>query len=366
MYGCCLLVVTLVSSLVIPTQCLLHEPHTILPSPGDMKQALLDANFPHTADGRTYHVALKHGEVANRILTVGDPVRARRISKFLDPSPKVFEFTSQRGFTTFTGCYSGVPVSIIAIGMGYPMIDFMVREVRAVVKGDLIIIRLGSCGTLVPEIPVGRVVVCSRSLAIWSNYDYFQLSKEEKERLKGEPAQSPYLMSRPIAGDQDLHDSLTANLKKTVEEGKVFSDVLHSSADTFYAGQGRTDLNFLDENQGLLESLSKLNPPPVTLEMETTHLFHLAAINRHTSTQTSLSDTSLKPDEFSQGKGKIKVAAAHITFAGRISGDFIGPQVIEKLEFQAGKGCLQTLVGQEIHPNDLHPAEGSVWHQGLS
>jgi hypothetical protein len=50
-------------------------------------------------------------------LSPGDHVRARRIAKFLDPTPKVFELTSQRGFTTFTGCYLGVPVSIIAIGM---------------------------------------------------------------------------------------------------------------------------------------------------------------------------------------------------------------------------------------------------------
>ncbi|KAA1084906.1 hypothetical protein PGTUg99_004325 [Puccinia graminis f. sp. tritici] len=325
-----------------------------------MKQTILDANFPFTADRRTYHVALKHGEVANRILTVGDHVRARRIAKFLDQSPKVFELTSQRGFTTFTGCYLGVPVSIVAIGMGYPMIDFFVREVRAVVTGDLIIIRLGSCGTLVPEIPVGRVVVCSSSLAIWTNYDYFQLSDQERENSKGTPAGSPYLMSRPIGCDQTLHDALAENLEKTVDQGLVSSGALHSSADTFYAGQGRLDSNFMDHNHGLLDSLSKLNPSPVTLEMETTHLFHLAAINQHKSNQPA-DEPKSDPSSFCQGKGQIRVAAAHITFAGRISGDFIEPKEVEKLEFQAGKGCLETLINQQIDPANLHPVEDSVW-----
>ncbi|KNE92305.1 hypothetical protein PSTG_14265 [Puccinia striiformis f. sp. tritici PST-78] len=336
------------------------QQHQVQPSgiQDDMKQTILDANFPFTEDRRTYHVALKHGEVANRVLTVGDHVRARRIAKFLDSTPKVFELTSQRGFTTFTGCYLGVPVSIVAIGMGYPMMDFFVREVRAVVTGDLIIVRLGSCGTLVPEIPVGRVVVCSRSLAIWTNYDYFQLSDQERDEFRGTPAGSPYLMSRPIGCDQILHDALTDNLERTVDKGLVSSDALHSSADTFYAGQGRLDSNFMDHNQALLENLSKLDPSPVTLEMETTHLFHLAAINQHKSGPTG---ESTEPDSFCQGKGQIRVAAAHITFAGRISGDFIEPEMVEKLEFQAGKGCLETLISQEIDQINIHPVENCVW-----
>lgn len=39
-----------------------------------MKDAIVDSNFPFTEDRRTYHVALKHGEVANRILTVGTSI----------------------------------------------------------------------------------------------------------------------------------------------------------------------------------------------------------------------------------------------------------------------------------------------------
>ncbi|OAV99255.1 hypothetical protein PTTG_25327 [Puccinia triticina 1-1 BBBD Race 1] len=328
-----------------------------------MKETILDANFPFTADRRTYHVGLRHGEVANRIITVGDHERARRIAKFLDQTPKVFEFTSQRGFTTFTGCYSGVPVSIMAIGMGFPMMDFFVREVRAVVTGDLIIIRLGSCGTLVPEIPVGRVVVCTSSLAISTNYDCFQPSDEKMEKDQSSPGGSmckPYNTTRPIGCDQKLHDALTENLEKTVDKGLLLSGAVNSSADTFYAGQGRLDSNFMDHNQDLLDSLSKCKPSPVTLEMETTHLFHLASINQHKSNKPAEKPKS-DPSSFSQGKGRIRVAAAHITFAGRISGDFIQPKDVEKLEFQAGKGCLETLINEKIDPVNLHPVEDSVW-----
>lgn len=61
------------------------------------------------------------GEVANRIVTAGDPARVRRFAAFLDESPKPFELVSARGFVTITGRYKGVPVSLCAIGMGeYP------------------------------------------------------------------------------------------------------------------------------------------------------------------------------------------------------------------------------------------------------
>lgn len=92
------------------------------------------------ADKRTYHLSTAAGQVANRILTVGDPARLRRLTSFLDPP--LFEKVSHRGFTTVTGRYKGVPVSLVAIGMGAPMIDFLVRESRAVIEGDMVIIRL--------------------------------------------------------------------------------------------------------------------------------------------------------------------------------------------------------------------------------
>lgn len=42
----------------------------------------------------------------------------RRFAAFLDREPKPFECLSARGYLTVTGRYEGVPVSLIAIGMG--------------------------------------------------------------------------------------------------------------------------------------------------------------------------------------------------------------------------------------------------------
>jgi uridine phosphorylase len=84
-----------------------------------MKEVIVGANFPRDSEGKVYHMSVRLGEVANRILTVGDHVRARRIAKHLDSEEEsghpLFEQSSQRGFLTITGRYKGVPVSIIAM-----------------------------------------------------------------------------------------------------------------------------------------------------------------------------------------------------------------------------------------------------------
>jgi uridine phosphorylase len=84
-----------------------------------MKETLSNANFPRDSEGRVYHLGIRHGEVANRILTVGDHARAKAIARWLDTEDEagapVFLNHSHRGFLTITGRYKGVPVSIMAM-----------------------------------------------------------------------------------------------------------------------------------------------------------------------------------------------------------------------------------------------------------
>ena len=76
-----------------------------------------NANFPVDSEKRTYHFGTKAGETANRIITVGDLQRARKIGTLLDKDKVKVEILSKRGFLTITGYFKGEKVSIIAIGM---------------------------------------------------------------------------------------------------------------------------------------------------------------------------------------------------------------------------------------------------------
>lgn len=175
-----------------------------------MKDRMLDANFPRDAEGCTYHVGTKRGEVANRIITVGDYTRARRIAKHFDGGKPLFEHESHRKFLTLTGTYNGIPISVVAIGMGFSVVDFFVRECRAVVDGDMIIVRLGSCGSLSEKAPIGTVVVPYKSCGVVRNYDFFTGNKEAKAATQS----SPYIITGELACDRGVHDKLLHALEQ--------------------------------------------------------------------------------------------------------------------------------------------------------
>ena len=66
----------------------------------------------------------------------------------------------------------------VAIVQGVAMMDFFVREVRAVVAGPMAVIRLGTCGGLqAEEAREGTVVVSAKgSLLVTRNYSFLQNS----------------------------------------------------------------------------------------------------------------------------------------------------------------------------------------------
>ncbi|KDQ51364.1 hypothetical protein JAAARDRAFT_199196 [Jaapia argillacea MUCL 33604] len=333
--------------------------------PIGMKDLIIDANFPRTLDQRVYHLGLRSGEVANRIITVGSPPRADAIAVHLDAQPKPFRLFSERGFLTITGRFKGVPVSICSIGMGYPNMDFFVREVRECLIGEMIVIRLGSCGGL-RDFPVGSVVVPRASVAVTRNFDYdFYGGGSTKSEM-------PYRISKPAVADVELATILYRSLDSMLAPTRVIPGVVNASADSFYSSQGRKTL-FPDHNSDLINHLLSSVDDLATLEMETFHLFHLAAswsgppkppIKPATNgtdgaaTQSPVLDTL----DLSEGdRPRIRAASAQMIFASRTSQEFIVPEEVERLESLSGRAVLQALVEVDIPGDRLHPDAGSVW-----
>ncbi|KAL1940527.1 hypothetical protein VTO73DRAFT_7962 [Trametes versicolor] len=348
-----------------------------------MKNRIVDANFPRTLDQRVYHLSLRAGEVANRILTLGAPSRAHGIASYLDATPTPFTLTSERGFTTITGRYKGVPVSIVSIGMGHPNADFFVREVRECLTGDMVVVRLGSCGGLI-DVPVGSVVVPKASIAVSRNYDF--------DFVNGQSGELPYRTSKPVLADPIVHDALVDALKRTRPEGvatPIVDNTLNASADSFYSSQGRQTL-FPDHNADLIDRLMSEHTDLATFEMETFHILHLAACWRAEakdtttspappldrdatapsiypahppSTQAAIPDVAISAagDEPLKPPPRIRAAAAQMVFASRTSQDFITPEEVASVEAWTGRAVLEALVGLEIEPDRLHEEKGSVW-----
>ncbi|OSX68167.1 hypothetical protein POSPLADRAFT_1043294 [Postia placenta MAD-698-R-SB12] len=330
-----------------------------------MKDLIVDANFPRTEDNRVYHLGIRAGEVANRIVTVGAPSRARGIALYLDASPKPFTLASERGFTTITGRYKGVPISIVSIGMGYPNADFFVREVRECLSGDMVVVRLGSCGALI-DTPVGSVVVPKSSVSVNRNYDF--------DFVTGHSHEPPYRISKPVNADPVLHDAVPF--------------LTTPRCRSFYSSQGR-QTSFPDHNADLIRQLQESHEDLGTLEMETFHILHLAAswpgqarveqtIKPPISTLPVTPVISSPPQPSSQGqppsvsesnshgdlmtpRPSIRAAAAQMVFASRTSQEFITPEQVVEIEAWSGRAVLEALTSLDLDQNRIHPERGSVW-----
>ncbi|MEL6588750.1 MAG: nucleoside phosphorylase [Bacteroidota bacterium] len=136
------------------------------------------------ADGSIYHLNLLPGELASKLILVGDPDRVERVGAFLEE----VEFKKhKREFYTITGSYQGERISVLSTGIGTDNIDVVWHEIDALfnidfesrrVKDDLQsiqVLRLGTCGGMQEEVPVGTLVASAWAVGgdgLMSYYDY--------------------------------------------------------------------------------------------------------------------------------------------------------------------------------------------------
>ena len=103
----------------------------------------------------TPHNSANKGDFAKVVLMPGDPLRAKFIAETYLKDVKMV--TSVRNMYGFTGTYKGVPVSVMGSGMGQPSLSIYAYELYTFYDVDTII-RIGSAGAYVKELPVRSVV----------------------------------------------------------------------------------------------------------------------------------------------------------------------------------------------------------------
>ena len=114
---------------------------------------------------------------------------------------------SARGFVTLTGAVEGVPVSVIATGMGAPMMDFMCREALATLPRDAgaLLVRFGTCGAVRDDVREGTVIVATGSTLVRRGPDAFGAGAGAGAAGAPPP---PYSTCAPVAADPALADAL--------------------------------------------------------------------------------------------------------------------------------------------------------------
>ena len=190
------------------------------------------------AAGRNLHMEVGPGEIANRIVTVGSHQRASKIAAFLDKTTPITTITSSRGFTTITGTYNNIPVSIVAIGMGPSMMDFFVRETRAVVKGPMAIVRFGTCGGLAPAASAGVVAVATKGSGfVTRDPNAFAYNYGTDKNSNDDSYSKKYIMSKIAPSEESLSNLVVSQLKEAIGEAAVLEGA-NVTAESFYSSQG--------------------------------------------------------------------------------------------------------------------------------
>jgi purine-nucleoside phosphorylase len=102
------------------------------------------------------HIGAKPGDVAERILLPGDPLRAKWVAENFLENP--VQYNSVRNMFGFTGTYKGERVSVQGSGMGIPSISIYVHELFTEFNVQRAI-RIGTCGAIQDETKVGDLIL---------------------------------------------------------------------------------------------------------------------------------------------------------------------------------------------------------------
>ena len=204
-------------------------------------------------DGSVFHLNMKPSQLADRVILVGDPGRVELIASRFD---SIESRTSNREFVSATGSYQGKRITVLSTGIGTDNIDIVMNELDALVNIDLAtrtvndtlrsltIVRIGTCGGMQEDVPLGSFVASEYSIGIDGVLNFYAgrdaVSDLDMERAfvtatDWNPQKAaPYV----VKADGELTDRIAAD------------DMIRGitvSANGFYAPQGRVVRLQLDD-----------------------------------------------------------------------------------------------------------------------
>lgn len=241
-----------------------------------------------TDKGTIYHLDLAPEQMADTIITVGDPGRVASVSKYFD---RIEHKASHREFITHTGYVGNKRISVVSTGIGPDNIDIVLNELDALANinfqsrlpkqqiKSLTVIRLGTSGSLQSDVPVDSLVASTYGIGLDNMLHYYQyennaeelnlLSELEQQTTLKNPVIKPYIAK----GSQFLCDHFTEN----------FVQGITVTCPGFFGPQGRV-LRAAIAFPGLIDSLTSFQSDAnriTNFEMETSAIYGLGKILGH-------------------------------------------------------------------------------------
>jgi uridine phosphorylase len=254
-----------------------------------MKKRFAESELIINGDGSIFHLHLKPGQIANKLVLVGDPGRVNIVASHFDT--KECE-VSNREFHTITGTYKGKRVTCISHGIGCDNIDIVMNELDALVNIDfntreekdehttLELVRIGTCGGLQPYTPVGTFVCSEKSIGFDGLLNFYagrnDICDLEFERVFRDYMRWGSLLCAPYVVN------CNKELLSRINQGDMVNGVTISCGG-FYGPQGRElRIPLADSNQNEKIERFEFNGYRITnFEMESSALSGLSRLLGH-------------------------------------------------------------------------------------
>jgi uridine phosphorylase len=251
-------------------------------------QHIAESELIINSRGAIYHLDVRPEELAENIITVGDPGRVKEVSKHFD---KIEIQRQHREFVTHTGYLGNKRISVVSTGIGPDNIDIVLNELDALVNINfstrtintelkpLNIIRIGTSGSLQADIPIDSFVASTHGLGIDNlmNFYLHENNEEEKQLIQSFVTQTqlhnrfsyPYIASASMSLIKHFVDGYHHGITVTCPG--------------FYGPQGRV-LRLGISNPSLIDRLTQFEFGAhriTNFEMETSAIYGLGKALHH-------------------------------------------------------------------------------------
>lgn len=241
------------------------------------------------ADGSAFHLHLKPEQLADKVILVGDPGRVALVASHFDT--KECE-VSNREFYTITGTYRGKRITVQSTGIGCDNIDIVVNELDALANINfdtrtenpehrtLTLVRIGTCGGIQSEIPIGTFVASVKSIGFDGLLNYYAARNEVCD-LELEKAFTEHMQWNPIKGAPYVATATPELIDRIA--GKEMYRGITIACGGFYGPQGR-QIRMETEDPHQNEKVNSFRYGDLKIanfEMESSALAGLASILGH-------------------------------------------------------------------------------------
>jgi uridine phosphorylase len=261
--------------------------------------------------GAIYHLNVRPEEIADTIITVGDPERVASVSKYFD---RIEHKLAHREFITHTGYIGQKRISVLSTGIGPDNIDIALNEIDALVninfdtrtindqKKSVSIIRMGTCGSLQGEVGVNELVAGTHGLGIDNVLHFYsQENNEEEKAILAAFDEHTKITSHKI---QPYIATASTGLIKHFIDG--YSHGITVTCPGFYGPQGRI-LRLPLKMPNLVDQMTSFQYGQhriANFEMETSAIYGLCNLLGHQCLSINVIIANRVKKEYSKDMGK--------------------------------------------------------------